>query len=168
MHLSRLTFLSVALLLSTGGCRLLEDDSSGLVLVPSVSSSTLEVGDTIRVNTTVTNVSSESIEIDGNSCNGHFEIVDSKGVVVGPVEGRGCFAIFIPVRLAPGQSHVFEGHYTGVSFTELADPFPGSNVYVPQGTYSVRARVGVPALARFVWGRSVRLVVNNPTGLLPH
>ena len=47
------------------------------------------------------------------------------------------------------------------SYNELADPIPGSNIYVQRGRYAVRARV------RMLVGRSVQLFVNNPRSFAP-
>lgn len=131
-------------------CRIATGGDSEVAFTPEVSTPILRIGDTVGVTVRVRNERAEPITLEGNHCNQHFEVRDAGGRSVGPAEAIACLGISIPVVLDPGESHTFQGFWSGrLTGSGTSE---GIAEYARAGTYHIRGRASLVSEAQQVTG----------------
>ncbi|MBV6521285.1 MAG: hypothetical protein MNPFHGCM_01419 [Gemmatimonadaceae bacterium] len=113
--------------------------NASVVIATQVSPGTVLVGDSVSVIATVFVSGSKPVSVETNTCGGPFEVVDSRGQVVGPGLATPCLAVSIPIVVEPGGQYALQGYWTGLSH-QSSD---GKPVYVPPGEYRIRGKVTI-------------------------
>jgi hypothetical protein len=150
------------LLLVAGACMTMACGDSmapenGVVLTGTISTPAIQARQSVAITLTVRNYGAEEVSVNLSDCNRPFDVLNTKGAVVGPGSVQVCsLALVAPTKVPPGGSVTYETAWDGdASGLGPAD----ERLYLSPGTYFIRPRIQVTEGGFSIYGTALAITI---------